>query len=122
MSSKENARQEEPRSARPPEYTIIHRQATTHSRARQQPPLKQTGQSRKEARFAEKEARREQRQEQLYRSKRKRQWIVAMGIMIVFIGLLALALYFISSRSASATPAGNEVPAGSAPYHASAGF
>jgi hypothetical protein len=102
MSSRQNLRQSAQKSARPPEYVIIRRQPDTQSGQQEPPQPKKTRQSKKVTKYEENENRREQR----YRAKRRRQWIRSLGIVVVFIALLALALHFLAIRSTSSpTPA-----------------
>ncbi len=114
MSSRNNMRQGEPKNARPPEYIIIRRQAAAPGGQLAQP--RNTRHSKKETRFDETEARREQRREERYRAKRRRQWILSLSIMVIFIVVVAIALHLLASRSTS-TPA-----AGSQGYHMHTGF
>ncbi|HLW01261.1 MAG TPA: hypothetical protein VKT82_21580 [Ktedonobacterales bacterium] len=117
MSSRQNSRQSAEKSARPPEYVIIRRQGGTPSGQLSQP--KKARQGKKETKFDESEARREQRREQRYKAKRRKQWILSLGIIVVFIALLAIALYFLDSRSSN----GNNTPtpaAGGQGYHLNA--
>ena len=99
MSSRENTPREAQKDARPPEYTIIRRQASAHGAPQPSQQMKKSRQSKLEARFEESETRREQRREERYRSKRRRQWILSAVIVVVFIGLLALALHFLTNNS-----------------------
>ncbi|HEU5368439.1 MAG TPA: hypothetical protein VFU69_08250 [Ktedonobacterales bacterium] len=111
MSSRENTPREAQKDARPPEYTIIRRQASARGAPQPSQQIKKSRQSKLEARFEESETRREQRREERYRSKRRRQWILSAVIVVVFIGLLALALHLLTSSSTSTPGAPN--PGGS---------
>lgn len=125
MSSQENLGQEDRKSARPPEYTVIRRQAPTRSGQLQPPQASQSKKARpskKELKFDEAETKREQRREQRYQTRRRRQWILAIGITVIFIILLVIALRILASRAASTapaggTPAGGTTPGGSVPFH-----
>lgn len=110
MSSRKTNSQQEPKSARPPEYTIIRRQSDTIGARQQTPQSNKTKQSKK---FEETEARREERREQRYQAKRKRQWLLAAGIIVAFIVLLAVALHFLTSGS-TATPTPGATPSANA--------
>lgn len=102
MSSRENTPREAQKDARPPEYTIIRRQDSPRGAAQPSQQIKKSRHSKWEARFEESEMRREQRREERYRSKRRRQWILSAVIVVVFIGLLVLALHFLTGNATSA--------------------
>ena len=110
MSSRKTNSQQEPKSARPPEYTIIRRQSDTIG-ARQ--PIPQSNKTKQSKKFEETEARREQQREQRYQAKRKRQWLLAVGIVALFVVLLAVALHFLANRS-TATPTPGAAPSANA--------
>ncbi len=101
MSSKEHMPREAQKSARPPEYMVIRRQASPRGAPRPSQQIKKSRQSKRRAMVEESETRREQRREERYRLKRRRQWILSGVIVVVFIGLIALALHFLTSNAAS---------------------
>lgn len=115
MNNEKRTNQQEQKSARPPEYTIIRRATNPVNTAPQQPQQPQkTRRSKRDVRSDESESRREQRREQRYRAQRRKQWILAGGIVVVFIVLLALALHFLTSTN-SATNSPNAPSPGGTP-------
>ena len=95
MNNGEQTRQGQ-KSARPPEYTILHRPSNARTGERQYPPPpKKTRQSTREAVFEERLSRRAQLRESRYETKRRRQWVLAIILVVVLIALIAL-MHFIA--------------------------
>ena len=104
MSRKASERQEERNAARQPEYTIIKRVRRPITGTQQyQAPLIRNRPSKKSAALEEKMSRRELLREKQYDAKRRRQWALALGVIILFIGIAAAALHFITNRPATTT-------------------
>ena len=97
VSNTKKGSQEDQISSRPPEYTIIHRHANTNGATASQ--SKKTRQSKKDARLAASETRREQRRDQRYRSQRRKQWVLAAAIVALFIAVVGLGLHALTNNS-----------------------
>ena len=92
MNSGEQTRQEAQISARPPEYSILHRQSSARTGAQQHiPQPKKTRHSKREAQREERLSRRELLREHRYEARRRRQWVLVITLVIVFLALIALA-------------------------------
>jgi hypothetical protein len=91
VNSGEDARQEAQKNARPPEYIIIHRQSSPRTGAQHQPQPKKTRQSAREAQLEERLSRREQLREQRYAARLRRQWVLAIVLVVVLLAFIVLA-------------------------------
>jgi hypothetical protein len=82
------------KSARPPEYIIHHKPSNGRTGERQHPPPpKKTRQSTREAQLEERLSRRAQLREHQSGTKRRRQWVLAITLVVVLIALIALARF-----------------------------
>lgn len=98
MDRKASERQEERKTARQPEYTVIKRAQHPTGTQPYQAPSTKTRPSKKSAALEEKVSKRELLREKQYDAKRRRQWALALGVIILFIGIAAAALHFITNR------------------------
>ena len=99
MSRKASERQEGRKTAHQSEYTVIKRVHRSHPGAQQyQAPATKHRPDKKSAALEEKLSRRELQREKQYDAKLRRQWALALGVIILFIGIAAAALHFITNR------------------------
>ncbi len=99
VSRKASERQEERKTAHQPEYTIIKRaQRSNPGTQHYQAAPTKSKPGKKSAALEEKLSKRELLREKQYDAKRRRQWALALGVIILFIGIAAAALHFITNR------------------------
>lgn len=102
MSRRAPERQTERNPDSQPEYTIIKRTHRAQSSASSYVPSpRKTGQSKRAAALEERLSRRELQREKQYDAKRRRQWVLALGVAVLFVGIAAAALHFITNPPAS---------------------